>query len=332
MGTVSRVLNAHASVRTETRLRVQETIRTLGYEPDSVAQSMRNRTTRTIGCIIRDIGIPTLASFAKAVQDELHEANYALIVANSEADKARELELLGLFARRRTDGLILSLSSEEDRDLLAAVESVRLPVVLLEREYPLSADSVTVNHAAGMQKAVAYLLSLGHQRIALITGRTDVQPAQQRVIGYRRAFEARSLAVDPALIRSGSFSAEYGFRETSALLSSANPPTALIAGGIGMLPGVLRAIRTHEVRIPEDVSLIASSDGELAQFVTPPISVLHWDWDMIGRFVARTLLDRLQGVVSAERRALRLSSEFIVRASCAPPGRVRLPSKGAMPL
>jgi len=319
LGTVSRVLNTHKSVRPETRARVKEAIRSLGYEPDSVAQSLRSRTTRTIGCIIRDITIPTLASFVKGAQDELQAANYALMVANSESRKDRELELLSLFARRRADGLILSLSSEEDQEIVEAVKSFHLPVVLLDREIPRSADSITINHAEGMQHAVEYLLSLGHRRIALITGKADLHPGRQRILGYHRAHEARGMAVDPDLLRSGSFLAEYGFRETSALLSSSDPPTAIISGGMDMLSGVLRAVRTHHARIPEDVSIVACSDCELAQFVTPAISVIYWDWAMVGRFTARILLDRLQGAASPEVRALRLSTELIVRSSCGPP-------------
>lgn len=320
IGTVSRVLNAHDSVRSETRARVKDAIRTLGYEPDSIAQSLRNRTTRTVGCIIRDITIPTLASFVKAAQDELYSANYALVVANSEGHGDRELELLSLFARRRADGLILSLSSEENPALLQAINLFSLPVVLLDREIPKTVDSVTIDHATGMQHAVEYLLNLGHRRIALITGKTDLRPARQRVEGYRRAHQAWDIPVKTELLRSGSFLAEYGFRETSALLSSSNRPTAVISGGMDMLSGILRAVRTYGLDIPEDISVIACSDCELAQFVTPPISAIYWDWTMVGRFTARTLLDRLQGAVSSEARTLRLSTELVIRSSCGAPG------------
>ena len=94
LGTVSRVLNQHETVSADIRQRVERAIRSLGYTPNAVAQSMRNQHTRTVGCIIRDINLPALAAFVRAAHDVLFQAGYALLLTNSEGQRDREMELV----------------------------------------------------------------------------------------------------------------------------------------------------------------------------------------------------------------------------------------------
>jgi len=177
------------------------------------------------------------------------------------------------------------------------------------------------DHAGGMRAAVGHLLDIGHRRIALITGEHGLYPASERIRGYKEAFAARGLESDPALIQSGSFLPGAGFRITSAMLGQRNPPTAVISGGLDMLSGVLRAIRGRGLRIPEDVSVIASGYSELAELVTPPIAVIAWDQGEVGRIAAGMLLDRIRNHDIRESRRVLVPSEFISRASIGPPGR-----------
>jgi len=319
LGTASRVINGHKSVREEIRARVEQAIVELGYRPDAVAQSMRRGATRTIGIVIRDITVPVLASFVKSAQEVLREAGYTLIVASSEDRRERELEILNAFGRQRIDGLIIATASERDPQLLKARESLRSPVVMLDREVPARFDAVLVAHREGTRRAIEHLLDLGHQRIALLTGSETVRPSMERVLGYQDAFKARSVDIDPELIRTSSFSSDFSYVETSALLGQSRPPTAIIAGGIAMLPGTLRAIRAHSLRIPADISLIGTCDSDLAELATPAITIVHYDFAEIGKAAAQFVLDRIERDPERPPRRVKFATELIVRASCAPP-------------
>jgi LacI family transcriptional regulator len=161
VGTVSRVLNKHASVSPEVRARVVEAIRILGYEPDAVAQSMRLRTTRTVACAIRDISIAGFGSFVKAAEQVLREAGYTLLLTNNDERPQRELELLTTFAKRRVDGVIMTISDEGDEDLRRALKEMRVPIVLMDRDTALDLDVVAIDHRGGARAAAAHLLDLG---------------------------------------------------------------------------------------------------------------------------------------------------------------------------
>lgn len=319
VGTVSRVLNNHPSVSRDVRERVVEAIRVLGYEPDAVAQSMRLRTTRTVACAIRDISIAGFGSFVKAAEEVLRDAGYTLLLTNTDEQPQREIELLGTFAKRRVDGVIMTISDEGDEDLRRALKEMRVPIVLMDRDISLDLDVVAIDHRGGARAATTHLLNLGHRRIALLTGLATMRPAHERLAGFEEAHRRAGFSSEPELIRCGGFSAEFGFEQLSELLASTKPPSAVIAGGMTMLPGVLRAIAARGLRVPQDVSVIAGGDTDLAELSAPAVTAVRWsnaDW---GRNAVRLLLDRIEGHYNADPRRVTLASELVHRASCAPP-------------
>jgi LacI family transcriptional regulator len=318
VGTVSRVLNDKATVQPDMRARVQKAIADLGYEPNAVAQSMRRRLTHTVGCVIREINIPALAAFVRAAHDVLDEAGFSLLLSNSEARRDRERELLTRLSRRQADGILMGPYSPIDRDFEAFLRKLGLPLVLVDRDLPVWADCVMADHRSGIRMATEHLLGLGHRRIALLTGEPSLYPAKSRLIGYEEAFARHGVPLIPTLARPESFLAANAFRTVSAMLASKDPPTAIIAGGIDMLPGVLRAIRVRGLEIPRDISVVGAGDSELSELHTPSISVQRWDQAETGRIAAGLLLDRIFERAGPEPRHVLLPTEFVRRDSTGP--------------
>jgi LacI family transcriptional regulator len=323
IGTVSRVLNGHKSVSEDVRRRVLKAVEKLNYEPDRVAQSMRLGVTRTVACATRDISIPGLASVVNAAEDVLRSSGYTLLLAITDERKERELDLLRIFQQRRVDAIIMTTSSEEDAELCRQIKQLTIPVVLLDRDQPPELDAVTLDHRRGIRAATEYLLGLGHSRIALLTGRPSTRPGRERIAGFNEALAGLGKQAHHGLIRTGGFSAEFGFREASSLLSSPSRPTAIIAGGMGMLSGVLQAIRVHGLSIPDDISVVAGADTDLAALATPPITAVRWSGTDEGRMAVQLLLNRLGGNRKGPAQRVMLSTELITRASCAPPRKAR---------
>ena len=320
VGTASRVLNSHRSVSPEVRERVVDAIRALGYEPDAVAQSMRLRTTRTVACAIRDISIAGFGGFVKAAEEVLRQAGYTLLLTNTDEEPLREIELLRTFAKRRVDGVIMTVSDEADEPLLRTLEEMRVPIVLMDRDIALPLDVVAIDHRGGARAATAHLLGLGHSRIALLTGHASMRPAHERIAGFEEAH--RRAGVAPQLVRTGGFSAEFGFEQTTTLLDGDERPSAIIAGGMTMLPGVLHAIGARGLSVPEDVSVVAGADTDLAALSAPPVTAVRWsnaDW---GRHAVRLLLERIEGRYAADPRRVTVPTELVHRASCAAPRQV----------
>lgn len=320
IGTVSRVIHGNASVSADVRERVQEAIRQLKYEPNQLAQSMRLGATKTVACATRDISMSGFGTIVNAAEDVLRSRGYTLLLALTDERKERELDVIKVFTHRRVDGIIMTTSSEEDHEISDTIRHLSVPVVLLDRDIPKEVDAVTIDHFRGTQAAVEYLMGLGHTEIALLTGRPTMRPARERIAGFEAAHAAAGRKLQPGQVRGGGFSAEFGFREASALLASSTRPTALICGGMGMLPGVLRAVNSHGLRVPADISVIAGADSDLASLTTPAITAIRWSAEEEGRLAVELLLSRLEGYRGEAKRVM-LPTELVIRGSCAAPGR-----------
>jgi LacI family transcriptional regulator len=318
LGTASRVINKHPNVSAENMAKVQAAIAKLGYKPDTVAQSMRNGESRTVGILVRNITSPVLAGFVRGAQEVLSDQGYTLLLGCSEESREREVNFIMSAASRRIDGLIMITSAEDDAELLALRKGINIPTILFDREIPESFDALLIAHELGIKQSLEHLFCLGHRRVAILTGKDNVYPARARLRGYRAFFKARGLPVDERLISTNSFTSESAFVETSAFLGRMQPPTAIILGGISMLAGSLSAINARGLRIPEDISLVASGDSELAMLSNPPTSVVRWNNTEVGRTGAFLLLERMKGKSSIEPRRIIVPTEYLPRGSCGP--------------
>jgi len=320
LGSASRVINGSANVGADIRERVEKAITELGFKPNALAQSMRG-ATRMVGILVRDITVPAFAVFVRAAQELLHDAGYTLLITCTEDRKDREIELLNFLVRRKVDGLIATTSSEEDSDLARIRSAFPAPMVLFDREFPSTSDSVRVAHRRGIRQAMEHLIGFGHKRIALITGSKNVLPSRERIIGYKEIAKERHLPIDDNLIRSVSFEADTAFFETFKLLSQPSPPTAIILGGANLLAGSVKGIQAKKLRIPDDISIIGASDSDLASLSQPPFTIVRWDYKELGRASAQLLRDRMEAKTSYPARHITLETELVIRGSCGLPSR-----------
>lgn len=319
IGTVSRVINQVPSVRPATRQAVLDAMEQLGYKPNTSAQAVRRGETRTIGIIVRDISVTTLAELVQSAQEVLEPAGYTVVIACSYDEYEREVALLDKFAKQRVDGLLMTTCSETDPQLRGIRQSLGIPIVYFDRVVDGAAGAVLVDHRTSTRSATEYLLSIGHRRIALITGK-EMWPFRERIAGYTEAFEKYGLPVQPELIKQRPSLGTGGYDLTLDALDLAPPPTALIAGGFNLLPDVLRAIRARKLRIPHDISVIAESDSDLAQLVTPAITAIRTHPVESGKLAAQILLAHMANRAGNDLngRVHLVSSELILRESCQP--------------
>lgn len=319
-GTVSRVTSNNPTVQPHVRAQVLAAIKRLGYRPNAIAQSMRTAETKLIGCLVADLSNPLYSAILKSAEAVLAAQGYTLLIASTEDSIEREVQLIEAFARRRVDGLMAVLSDETDPRLLQALGEAAIPLLLMERDIDLRADCIATDHLGGMRQATEYLLTLGHRRIALTTGKINTRSGRDRVAGYRAAHAAAGVLVDETLLRCGSLTTAFAFSETQRLLSLREPPTAIIAGGNLMLAGVLRALNMLGRAIPTDVSILSSGETELAELAAPPVTVIRWDLAAFGCEAASLVLNRLQNPRAPASRIV-IPCELVLRKSCAPPAR-----------
>jgi LacI family transcriptional regulator len=313
LSSVSRVLSGHPDVSATMRQRVESAAKALGYEPDLLAQSLRRGSTRTVGFVLRDISNPLFANVARRCEQVLRRAGYSMVLANSDGGVEAESVNLALMRRRRVDGVIVSLVSETSAATREALQSLRVPVVLLDREVAgLSAGAVLCDHYTGVRSATEELLMRGHRRIALIPGGLEVRSSRERVRGYRDAFAAASATVDEDLVVAGGFDMDYAKAEVIRLFSRSPEPTALMTGGVGSTAGALRALRQLRREPGREVAIVALDEWPMFDVFTPNLASVARDSDEMGTASARLLLDMLDG---ASPRVVTIDTTFTSRDS-----------------
>ena len=320
IGTVSRVVNDAPGVSPEIRQRVLDAIEALGWVPSVAAQSMRGVPSRMVGFIFSDIRNPIYSSMVKGAEEILSANGFLLVTASSNGDPDREVALIDLFRRRRADALLFSIQQEDNLRVVRAVEASKLPVVMIERDLPIPVSTVNADHFNGTRQAIEHLLQLGHRRIAIVSGGKGTRVARDRLAAFTQTMQAAGLTPDEDLLFLDSYASDYAFRQTQYLLSLKAPPTAIMALGMRVLPGVLSALQTRQYKLPNDVSLIAGNDSDLALLTTPRVTAIRYDPEALGREAALVVVDQLNRASGeGDIRRIEIQTELVLRESCAPP-------------
>ncbi|MCE0765536.1 LacI family transcriptional regulator [Pseudonocardia kujensis] len=320
ISSVSRVLSGHPDVSAGMRDRVMAAVTEIGYRPDIFARGLRGGPTMSVGLVIGDISNPLLSEISLGAEDALRRAGYSLLFVNSMNDPALEAQNILLFRDRHVDGLLLSLSAEDDADVLTALQTIEAPLVLIDRELDdpgeiLRPSAVLCDHRGGMRAAISHLLDLGHRRIGCILG-GHARFARMRRRGVEEAYAERGLPTGYSIVQ-GPLDAAHGQAATSRLLDMREQPTALVAGGNQLLKGCLRELRLRGLAVGTDLSLVSCDETDLTEMLDPPIAVVRRDTHQLGRTAAELLLRRIQdpdeGPVTSVQPTV-----FVPRPSCGP--------------
>jgi LacI family transcriptional regulator len=298
VSSVSRVLSNHPDVSSAMRTKVEAAARELGYSPDPVAQSLRSGTTHLVGLVVRDYANPFFGEVISGIEEVLTDAGYTLLVTSSGREAAQETHRIAMLRQRRVDALLLATVSDKSPATRKAVAAFKKPVVLLDREFTrLSTGSILLDHASGVQAATSDLLSMGHRRIALITGTPDIRPTRERVRGFEDAYRLAGLDPAEATEIAEVFSASFAHDKTVELLRqpARRRPTALIAGGVQATIGILEAFGELGLRAGDDVSLVVCDDLPWLRVMRPRISAVSRDAVGMGRAAAEMVLHLIKG-------------------------------------
>jgi DNA-binding LacI/PurR family transcriptional regulator len=314
--TVSRVLNNNPNVADDLRERVLEAVRALGYQPNRAARRLRANTSDVFGLIISDIENPFFTSVVRGVEDAAYEHQLSVVLCNSDEDPAKQRMYLQVMQAERVAGLIISPTNSTDAQDFAKLRQLGIPIILLDRRVDhFEADTVTIDNITGAYTAVTHLLELNHRRIGIIGGFPALSTGRDRYEGYRKALSAAGIKPDDKLVKVGNFKIESGYRLAVDFINSSQPPTAIFAANNLMTLGALRAMREHQIRIPEDIALIGFDDMPWSGDLYPPLTAVSQPTYELGQETVHLLVRRLADP-DAPIRTVTLQPRLIVRESC----------------
>jgi len=308
VATVSRVFNQKGPIRQETIRRVMDVAGALQYIPHAGARSLSTRSTRTIGVVLPDLYGEFFSEVIRGIDLAARQMRYHLLLSGSHADRD-EMRAVVQAVRGMVDGLIV-MSPDLDPAALVGELPPNIPVVLLNAKVK-GHSCITIDNAGGARAMVRHLLSLGHDRIAFVSGPAQNADAEQRRRGYRAGLAEAGLT--PIEIE-GTFTEESGYEAAQRIIRLAPRPTAVFCGNDSMAIGALSAFSEAGLRVPEQVALVGFDDIPIARFLAPPLTTVNVPIADLGRQGFEILVHEAKE--NGQPRNVKLDTTLIVRRSC----------------
>jgi LacI family transcriptional regulator len=295
--TVSRILNGTAVVSEIKKRAVDDAVRELNFVPNPVARGLAGGRTLSIGVITQSIDSPFYGVALRGVETELSKAGYSSLFVSGRWDADEEARCIDILRGRRVDGIIVLTGRLSDAKLRACAKL--LPMVVTGRTLKApNLISLDFDNFEGGRMATEYLLSLGHKRIAFISGDPKHPDATERLRGYKTALEKAKIAFKPTLVVDGLFHEESGLLAVEELLKRGERFTGIVSANDQMAMGACLGLYQRKIRVPQDVSIIGFDNLLTSAYCLPPLSTIHYPAFELGQLSAQAVLQLIRGETS----------------------------------
>ena len=325
---VSNVLNGRTARMTpETRDRILQAIRKLGYTPNLAARQLKTGHSRLIGLIVPSVANPFYGNFARYVEEAALELGYQVMLGNSRRDADREKKYAEKLMAAGAEGIILGTSLHDFSHLRELIDR---GLAILAFDRPLLdngdavIDSVCIDNRQVMRLAVKHLSALGHERIGFVSGPVTTVSRTARLEGYRLSLEEAGLTYRDELVwegGSGRFGdvapLQLGRQGAHFLLSRPDPPTALCTVNDMFAFGIYGGARDLGLKVPDDLSVLGVDNLSLTEVVEPPLTTVEQPMADMARASVERLLKRMESGISIEAEHQLFYPKLIVRGSTA---------------
>lgn len=313
LSTVSRVLNGKASVNKVLKERVEKAVKELNYRPNSVARSLANNRTDSVGVLVPELNAPFFGDLMQAVESTLRAADKHVIISVGRNCLETEKDAVEFLISRNCDALIMHAEALSDEYLLQLNQS-KLPVALVNRQVEGLPEACTsLDNEKGGYLATRHLLELGHKDIAYISGPTDKCDASLRLEGHKRALSEAGLPINPQLIFNGDYSEEDGKIGLLELMARDVPFTALVCANDWMASGAISCARDLGMSLPHDLSVVGFDDVVFAHHVFPRLTTVSNPIAEMAEMSAKYILNKVYG--QANNVQLYFEPSLVVRES-----------------
>ncbi len=314
VATASRALSGRRPVLAVHERAVLEASERLGYRANTVARSLRTRTTATVGMVVPRISNPYFPLLVEAVERQLSATGRQLLLCDSQNDIGIEAARVAALLERRVDGLLFV--GCDRRASAAIVESARtqVPVVELDRYVDgKQVDFVGVDHEAGIVAVIEHLRDTGRRTSVFVSSQTVDSSALLRLRAYRKTM--RKVDAESARrVLLGDYSLEWGQHAVERLIGEGPMPDAVVCGADIIALGVIAALREARLEVPRDVAVTGFDDIPFAAIGRPPLTTLRQPANEIGAEAVQMLQRRIESSAN-EPAHITLRPELRVRGS-----------------
>ena len=284
------------------RERVRQAALEVGYRPNRLGASLRTSKTKNIIAIIPDITSSFNSGLIRSIGHTAAEYGYSILYGNTEGSREKELSYGDMVRSKQADGIICFSNALPFNEQSLQSEYFTLPPIVnaceqiqcskaLDNHIPF----ISVDDAAASKELVSYLISLGHQDIALILGDITRPSAQKRLKGYKQALADAGLVYNPDLIWEGDYTLDAGRTVTKKILASQANATAIYCMCDEMALGCLNILQENGFDVPKDFTVVGFDDIKYAEYFSPSLTTVTQPVEAIGRRCVEVLMQIIKG-------------------------------------
>jgi len=317
--TVSRALNGYDDVSPETKQRILDTAKEMGYSPNTYAQRLQKQRSDTIGLILPTFSPrfsdPYFSELLAGIGNMAADMGFDLLVSTRSPGPEENEAYEKLIEGRRVDGFIVVRTRKDDQRINYLL-SQDFPFVAFGRTDDCDQFSyVDEDGYFGMRLVGVYIAELKHEKIACILPPEGLAFSEKRLAGLEDGLAEFGLTLDPAYIKQGDLTQKSGYQLGCELLELPERPTAIIACNDLMAFGVMSAVQDCNLVVGEDISVTGFDDIPMSEYSHPPLTTIHQPVYQIGGMVCEMLVRVIREGIDEKQQVL-LQPNLVIRQSC----------------
>ncbi|BAC15197.1 transcriptional regulator (LacI-family) [Oceanobacillus iheyensis HTE831] len=311
--TASLVARNSTKISNDTKEKVLQSMKELGYVYDRIAANLRSQTSTTIGIIITDVANTFFSELLLGVHQELEKFGYTVFLGTTFDSVDNQVKLISTMLEHRVGGIILCPVSSTSTETIERVQNIDIPMVVAVRELPfIETNYVGLNYTQGAKKATSYLLEKGHTRIAFLGGRSESSTWHERIEGFYQAHQNAGINVDSSLIVDSSPTREGGIEAVQTIINHPNRPTAIFCFSDMIAFGVIIGLRKAGITPGEDIEIVGFDNVPETEIVYPPLTTVSSFPQQIGAEAANLLHKKMTSDTNEKERII-LQPELVKR-------------------
>ena len=317
--TVSRGLKDHPAINKNTRKKIFEAAKRLGYRSNTFASSLRSKKTSTIGVIVPRLNSYFMSSALAGMEDAASRENYNLIISQSLENAEKEVANAHTMFNKRVDGLLVSLAYDtENIHHFDPFFKKGIPVVFFDRIYPhIDSTSIVIDNYRAAYDVTKHLIQQGCKKIMHLGGNLLRNVYLDRLNGYKQALRDHNITVDEKkMVYISKLSEEAGVKAAEIILKMSSKPDAVFAANDTAAVYCMMKLKEAGIRIPNDIAFAGFNNDPISKIIEPNLTTVSYSGYAIGEAAVTTLINHLNGVSSIKTtNSIILRSDLIIRGS-----------------
>jgi DNA-binding LacI/PurR family transcriptional regulator len=319
MMTISRAINNRPNVDSQTRQRILDTAREMGYTPNHVAKSLVSSKTYTIGIVIPEISHSFFPEVVRGIEELTNAKNYQIFLTNTSDSFEKEQKIINALRSKRVDGILVSSSlTTNDFSLYKNVIASGLPLVFFDRCIEdIGASCISVNDLTASRQITEHLIGHEYKKIAYLSGPKNISIGKERLEGFMSAMDQHQLEIDDRWIVEAGFNEIGGYKAMQQLLTlpETSRPRAVVAVNDPVAIGAMSAIKEAGLSIPDDIAIVGFTNDIRAELMPCPLTTVHQPAYEIGKIAASKLIQTIENT-NEPIENIELIASLLTRRSC----------------